>query len=194
LRLKVDVNGRPLGRLDAAAAQRIDFGRLVALAAAARPLGAGSLVGSGPLQAADPAQGFASRAQQRRREAADDGAPRAAWLQPGDTVSLEAVGADGQSVFGQLLQRVVRVGASEPPPLRGPGAARGAGGRATPVGTASIDGAEDAEAAGAADDVHGADRAEPVDPARAGGPPADQALAEAGGSDTAADDLPPVRR
>jgi fumarylacetoacetate (FAA) hydrolase len=164
LRLKVDVNGRPLGRLDGAAAQRMEFGRLVQRAAAARPLGAGSLVGSGPLQAADPVQGFASRAQQRRYEAATDGAPRSPWLQPGDTVTLEAVGTDGLSVFGRLQQRVVLVGAAEPPALRGPGAARGAGGRATP---AAAEPAEPADAADTADAAQAAQAAEAVDMAAA---------------------------
>lgn len=139
LRLRIDLNGRPLARLDSAAAERVDLGRLIAQAAAARPLGAGSLVGCAPLPAADPAQGFASRAQLRRHEAAADGAPRTPWLQPGDTVALEAVGPDGQSLFGRLLQRVVDVGAAEPPPLRGPGASRAAGARATPAPTDTPD-------------------------------------------------------
>jgi fumarylacetoacetate (FAA) hydrolase len=112
LRVKVDLDDRPLGRLDAASAQRLPFGDLLACAAAVRPLGAGSVVAGGILVATAATQGFASRAQQRRHEQAEHGEPRSPWLSPGARVQIEAVGADGHSVFGRLLQRVRQDGAT----------------------------------------------------------------------------------
>ncbi len=111
LRVKVDIDGRPLGRIDAATALRVPFGELLAQAAAVRALGAGSVVAGGTLAAAVAAQGFASRAQQRRHEQAEHGAPRSPWLPAGAAVQVEAFGADGASVFGRLLQRVRQDGA-----------------------------------------------------------------------------------
>lgn len=110
LTLKVDVDGRPLGRIDTAAAQRWGFGALIARAAVARPLAAGSLVASGALDGADPAQGFASRAAQRAQEAATDGQPRARWLAAGAQLVIEAFAGDGTSVFGAIVQRVRAAG------------------------------------------------------------------------------------
>ena len=110
LRLKVDVDGRPLGRIDTAPAQRWPFGELVARAAHARPLPAGSLVATGALDGADPAQGFASRSGQRAHELATEGAARTPWLGAGSRVAVEAFTADGASVFGAIVQRVLDPG------------------------------------------------------------------------------------
>lgn len=107
LTLKVDVDGRPMGRIDTAAAQRWDFGALIARAAMARPLPAGSIVASGALDGADPAQGFASRAAQRAHEAAADGGPQTPWLAAGAQVLIEAFGGDSASLFGAIVQQVV---------------------------------------------------------------------------------------
>lgn len=106
LRVRVDLDGKPLGRLDAGSGQRLPFGDLLAQAASVRPLGAGSVVAACPLAASTASQGFASRAGQRRHEQDEHRAPRSAWLQPGAQVQIDAVGADGSSVFGRLLQRV----------------------------------------------------------------------------------------
>lgn len=110
LTLKVDVDGRPLGRIDTAAAQRWGFGALIARAAVARPLAAGSLVASGALDGADPAQGFASRAAQRAQEEATDGQPHARWLAAGAQLVIQAFAGDGTSVFGAIVQRVRAAG------------------------------------------------------------------------------------
>ncbi|MBI3156422.1 MAG: fumarylacetoacetate hydrolase family protein, partial [Burkholderiales bacterium] len=116
LRLRVDVDGRRLGRIDTAPAQRWSFGALVARAAQARPLPAGSLVASGALDGADPAQGFASRRGQREHELATGGAARAPWLGAGSVVTIEAFAADGASVFGAIAQRVLDAGEAAPAP------------------------------------------------------------------------------
>lgn len=104
--LAVQLNGKPLGRLETGPEMRHPFGTLLAQLAAGRALGAGSLLGSGPVRNADPAHGVACLADKREREAAEHGEPRSGWLQPGDRVRIEFKGRDGHSVFGAIEQRV----------------------------------------------------------------------------------------
>lgn len=103
-------NGRELGRLDTASGMHFDFGRLIAHAAHTRRLAAGSIVGGGTVSVQDAAQGVACLAEIRAIETAEGGAPSTPWLQFGDTVRIEALGADGQSVFGAIEQRVAQPG------------------------------------------------------------------------------------
>lgn len=103
-------NGRDLGRLDTATGMHFDFGRLIAHAAHTRRLGAGSIVGGGTVSVQDATQGVACLAEIRAIEIAEQGAPATGWLQFGDTVRIEALGADGQSVFGAIEQRVAAPG------------------------------------------------------------------------------------
>jgi fumarylacetoacetate (FAA) hydrolase len=103
-------NGQQLGRLDTAGGMHFDFGRLIAHAAHTRRLGAGSIVGGGTVSVEDATQGMACLAEIRAIEVAETGAPATGWLQFGDTVRIEALGADGQSVFGAIEQRVTAPG------------------------------------------------------------------------------------
>jgi len=102
LRLHVNVNGRRLGLVDAAAGMHFDFGRLVAGVARTRPLRAGSIVSAGPASVAEASAGFCCIAEQRAVEALDHGAPHSALLHHGDRVSAEALDADGLPVFGTV--------------------------------------------------------------------------------------------
>jgi fumarylacetoacetate (FAA) hydrolase len=106
-------NGSELGRLDTAAGMHFDFGRLIAHAARTRRLRAGSIVGGGTVSVADAAdhtQGVACLAEIRAIETAASGAPTTGWLQFGETVRIEALAADGSSVFGAIEQRVAALG------------------------------------------------------------------------------------
>ena len=77
--LELELNGKSL--TEAEAGQGADFGALVAQAARTRALGAGSLVGAGPMA-------------------------RAAGLKPGDTVRIEMRDAKRHTVFGAIEQEV----------------------------------------------------------------------------------------
>jgi len=110
LTLSCSRNGQQLGRLDTASGMHFDFGRLIAHAAHTRRLGAGSIVGGGTVSVEDATQGMACLAEIRAIEVAETGAPATGWLQFGDTVRIEALGADGQSVFGAIEQRVTAPG------------------------------------------------------------------------------------
>lgn len=101
------VNGRLIGAPDAGRDMAFGFPDLIAHAARTRPLGAGSIIGSGTVSNEDPSAGASCLAEVRMREAATFGEPRTAFLTVGDTVRIEMVGADGGSIFGAIEQRVV---------------------------------------------------------------------------------------
>lgn len=99
-----------VARFDAAAAMNFHFGELIAALARTRPLRAGSIVGSGTLGSADAEDGCGCIADRRAAEMLAGGGARSAWLQVGDRVRVEALDADGDSVFGAIEQQVIAAG------------------------------------------------------------------------------------
>jgi fumarylacetoacetate (FAA) hydrolase len=119
LPLLVALNGKPFGRADAGVDMTFDFPTLVAHAAKTRPLGAGTIVGSGTVSnrgsdggpgapIADGGAGYSCIAELRTVEAIRSGAPRTPFLAFGDTVRIEMKGRDGHTVFGAIEQVVER--------------------------------------------------------------------------------------
>jgi fumarylacetoacetate (FAA) hydrolase len=86
------------------------FGELIAHAAKTRRLRAGSLVGSGTVSNRDPAAGCGCIAEQRAMEVLASGSASTGFMAFGDTVRMEMLGTDGQSVFGAIEQQVVAAG------------------------------------------------------------------------------------
>jgi fumarylacetoacetate (FAA) hydrolase len=84
------------------------FGQLIAHAALTRRLGAGTLIGSGTVSNAERSVGSACIAERRAIEMIEHGAPRTAFMRFGDRVQMDVRGADGQSLFGAIDQRVVK--------------------------------------------------------------------------------------
>lgn len=112
LPVTVHVNGRWFGAPHAAEELVFDFGRVIAHLARTRALAAGTIVGAGTISNADPATGSACITEARVR-AALDGAPDDAlmpYLRHGDRVRIEALDADGRTVFGAIDQQVRLVG------------------------------------------------------------------------------------
>ena len=120
--LMVDVNGQPFGRADAGEDMTFDFGTLVAHAARTRPLGAGTIIGSGTVSNRDPdggpgrpvaegGRGYSCIAEQRTVETLRNGAATTPFLAFGDTVRIEMRDAAHHSIFGAIEQAVVRAGA-----------------------------------------------------------------------------------
>ncbi|WP_075791718.1 fumarylacetoacetate hydrolase family protein [Massilia putida] len=107
LDLEVEWNGQPFGRPNGRE-MNFGFGELVAHAARTRRLGAGTIVGSGTVSNADRAAGSACIAERRVIEIIDHGEPRTGFMRFGDRVRMCARGADGDSPFGVIDQRVVR--------------------------------------------------------------------------------------
>lgn len=106
--LTVHHNGALFGAPDAGVDMTFDFPTLVAHAARTRPLGAGSIVGSGTISNLDRSKGSACIAERRMLEQIEAGQAKTAFMRFGDSVRIEMFDADGASIFGAIEQRVQR--------------------------------------------------------------------------------------
>jgi len=116
LPLLVELNGKPFGRADAGIDMTFDFPRLIAHAAKSRPLGAGSIVGSGTVSnkldngpgkpVAEGGAGYSCIAERRTVETIRDGKPSTPFMRFGDRVRIEMKDNAGRSIFGAIDQMV----------------------------------------------------------------------------------------
>ena len=115
------LNGQPFGRPDAGTDMTFDFPALIAHAARTRPLGAGTIIGSGTVSNRGPdggpgrpapegGVGYSCIAEQRTVETLTAGEPRTPFLRFGDRIRIEMKDRAGHSVFGAIEQEVVRHG------------------------------------------------------------------------------------
>jgi len=113
------LNGRMFGKPDAGTDMTFDFPTLIAHAARTRPLGAGTIVGSGTVSNKDPdgspgrpiaagGRGYSCIAELRTVETIRDGKPSTPFLAFGDRVRIEMHDAEGRTIFGAIDQEVVR--------------------------------------------------------------------------------------
>jgi len=107
LPLVVHVNGELLGEPNAGDDMAFDFPRLVAHAARTRPLGAGTIIGSGTVSNKDARRGVCCLAEKRALETIKSGKASTPFLKFGDRVKIE-MHAGGHSIFGAIEQQVVR--------------------------------------------------------------------------------------
>lgn len=111
-------NGKLFGKPNAGVDMTFDFGQLVAHAAKTRNLGAGAVIGSGTVsnkQGTDHGTsveeggvGYSCIAEIRMIETIRDGKPATSFMKFGDTIRMEMLDEQGQSVFGTIEQRVVQ--------------------------------------------------------------------------------------
>jgi fumarylacetoacetate (FAA) hydrolase len=96
-----------------------DFPTLIAHAAKTRPLGAGTIIGSGTVSnkdadggpgkpIADGGLGYACIAEMRTVETILEGKPKTEFLHFGDRVRIEMKDQAGHSIFGAIEQEVAR--------------------------------------------------------------------------------------
>ena len=108
LKVQVQWNGRTFGTPDAGQ-MGFGFHQLIAHAARTRRLRAGTIIGSGTISNSEyRTVGSACIAERRGIETVDRGKPETAYMKFGDRVRIEMFGADGQSIFGAIDQRMVR--------------------------------------------------------------------------------------
>ena len=100
-------NGQQVGLCDAGAEMSFHFGQLIAHVCKTRRMRAGSVIGSGTVSNKDWAKGYSCIAEKRCIETIEHGAPQTPFMQYGDTIRIEMVGHDGQSIFGAIEQKVV---------------------------------------------------------------------------------------
>jgi len=108
LPLRAWVNDALLGAPECGVDMQFDFAQLIAHAAATRPLGAGSIIGSGTISNRDPARGFCCLAEARMLEIIEHGEARTPFLKFGDRVKIDMTDASGESVFGRIEQTVMQ--------------------------------------------------------------------------------------
>ncbi|MBS0590782.1 MAG: fumarylacetoacetate hydrolase family protein, partial [Proteobacteria bacterium] len=100
LALTTHINGKLFGQPEAGEDMQFSFAELVAHAAKTRPLGAGTLVGSGTIANQDESKGASCLAEKRTLETIRDGKPSTPFLKFGDRVRIEILDRAGASVFG----------------------------------------------------------------------------------------------
>jgi fumarylacetoacetate (FAA) hydrolase len=106
LRLRSTYNGAVVGDVDTGPEMHFSFVDLLAHLSRSRALTAGTIVGGGTVSNRDRSRGVSCLVERRMIETIEDGAPRTPYMQPGDTIRIEAFDGEGKSVFGAIHQRV----------------------------------------------------------------------------------------
>ena len=120
LPLRVDYNGAPFGRAEAAEDATFSLARLVSHAAKTRPLTAGTVIGSGTVSnkgadggpgkpVSEGGLGYSCIAEIRMIEKIATGDFKTPFMSPGDTVRIEMFDKSGHSIFGAIEQTVEQV-------------------------------------------------------------------------------------
>ncbi|SEU38286.1 fumarylacetoacetate hydrolase family protein [Stigmatella erecta] len=107
LRLRSTLNGQLVGDTEAGE-MHFSFPELIQHLCKTRGFTAGTILGSGTVSNADRARGISCLAERRMIEAIDEGKPRTPFMKPGDTIDIEMLNAEGQSLFGRISQKVVK--------------------------------------------------------------------------------------
>ena len=102
------VNGKWFGAPEAGVDMQFNFAQLVAHAARTRPLSAGTIVGSGTIANEDTSLGASCFAELRTVEALRDGKPSTPFMSFGDTVRIEMLDREGNSIFGAIEQKIAK--------------------------------------------------------------------------------------
>ena len=116
LPMRVRINGEPFGQALPDVDQTFTFPQLIAHAAKTRPLGAGTIIGSGTISnkldggpgkpIAAGGVGYSCIAEIRCVETIEHGEPKTAFLKAGDRVEVEMLDPNGNSIFGRIDQTV----------------------------------------------------------------------------------------
>jgi fumarylacetoacetate (FAA) hydrolase len=101
------LNGKKFGDPNAGVDMTFDFGQLIAHAAKTRALGAGAIIGSGTVSNTDRARGSSCIAEKRMLEIIENGSATTPFMQYGDTIRIEMLDSQGNSLFGVIEQKVV---------------------------------------------------------------------------------------
>lgn len=118
--MEVDFNGQPLGRTSILDDCTFNMTRLISHAAKTRPLGAGSIVGSGTISNRDanggPGKpiangglGYSCLAEIRCVETILHGKPKTPFMVAGDKVRIAVRDANGNNLFGDINQKVIEI-------------------------------------------------------------------------------------
>jgi len=107
LPMQVEYNGEFYGNPEAGEEMTFSFHQLIAHIARTRPLGAGTIIGSGTISNSDRSKGSCCLAERRMIEKIETGEFKTPFMQFGDTVKIEMT-KDGASIFGAIEQTVAK--------------------------------------------------------------------------------------
>lgn len=108
LPLRTEYNGELFGDPESGPDMHFGFGELIQHVTQTRPLTAGTIVGSGTVSNEDLARGSSCLAEKRMLEKINDGEFKTPFMRFGDTVRIEMRDREGNSLFGEIKQRVVK--------------------------------------------------------------------------------------
>lgn len=108
LPLRSWINDEWFGEPEAGVDMQFNFAELVAHAARTRPLGAGTIVGSGTIANQDESKGASCLAEKRMLEIIREGKPSTAFMKFGDRVKIDMTDKQGVSIFGSIEQTIER--------------------------------------------------------------------------------------
>ena len=108
LPLKTTLNGEVFGEPECGVDMTFDFNQLIAHVTKTRQLGAGTIIGSGTISNYDRSKGSSCIAEKRMLETIESGKPSTPFMSFGDTVRIEMMDEDGNSIFGAIEQQVVQ--------------------------------------------------------------------------------------
>jgi fumarylacetoacetate (FAA) hydrolase len=108
LPLTSTLNGTPFGWPNARTGMVFDFPKLIAHAAKTRPLGAGTIIGSGTVANEDRSVGSSCIVERRAIEVIEQGSAQTPFMSFGDRVRIEMLDRDGRSIFGAIDQTITR--------------------------------------------------------------------------------------
>jgi fumarylacetoacetate (FAA) hydrolase len=106
LPLVTHLNGALFGQPDAGSDMHFDFPRLIAHAAQTRPLGAGTIIGSGTVSNSDRSRGSCCLVERQMLEIIEHGKATTDYMRFGDRVRIEMMDPKGRSIFGAIDQIV----------------------------------------------------------------------------------------
>jgi fumarylacetoacetate (FAA) hydrolase len=106
LPLLSSLNGEHFGAPESGVDMQFNFAQLAAHAARTRPLGAGTIVGSGTIANQDENLGASCLAERRMLEIIESGKPETPFMAFGDRVRIEMLDAEGRSIFGAIEQLI----------------------------------------------------------------------------------------
>lgn len=104
------LNGALFGQPHAGTDMTFDFSQLISHAAKTRPLGAGTIIGSGTVSNKDRSKGSCCLAEKRMLEIIETGQPSTPFMKFGDRIRIEMLDAKGHSLFGAIEQEVKKYG------------------------------------------------------------------------------------
>lgn len=112
------LNGAKFGEPDTGVDMTFNFAQLIAHAAKSRPLGAGTIIGSGTVSnklndgpgkpVAEGGVGYSCIAEIRMIETIENGEPSTQFMDFGDHIRIEMFDENGASIFGAIDQTVVQ--------------------------------------------------------------------------------------